>query len=73
MKALMPFDILKDKKGAEIIVSLKNEEAYKGKLKTFDVHLNLVLEDAVLIMDGKELEVGTLLIRGDNILTVRNL
>lgn len=73
MNPQKPFDILMNKRGEEIIVTLKNEEAYRGVLKAFDIHLNIVLEGAVLIVDGKELEVGTLLVRGDNILTIRNL
>lgn len=73
MQPLKPFDILKDKKGTQIIVSLKNDEAYRGSLKAFDVHLNLVLDEATLIAEGKELKVGNILIRGDNILTIRGL
>lgn len=73
METLKPFDILQDRKGQEVIVTLKNEEAYRGKLKSFDIHLNLVLFDSVLIVEGKEVEVGNLLIRGDNILTIRGL
>lgn len=73
MEALKPFDILKNKKGAEIIVSLKNDEAYRGILKAFDIHLNIVLDDAVLVVNKNELNIGKVLIRGDNILTVRNL
>lgn len=73
METLKPFDILQGRKGEEIIVTLKNEEAYVGKLKSFDIHLNLVLFESKLVAEGKEVEVGNLLIRGDNILTIRGL
>ena len=73
MEPLKPFDILKDKKGSEVIVTLKNEEAYKGILKSFDIHLNVILDSTTLILEGKEAEIGNILIRGDNILTIRGL
>ena len=73
MESLKPFDILRNKTGSEVIVSLKNDEAYRGVLDSFDIHLNLVLSETKLILESKELEVGKILIRGDNILTVRNL
>lgn len=73
MKLLKPFDILQERKGEEILVSLKNGEVYRGKLKSFDIHLNLVLFEATSIEDKKETEAGNLLIRGDTIVTIKNL
>lgn len=74
METLKPFDILQDRKGKEVVVSLKNNEAYKGLLKSFDIHLNTVLFEATFIdSSGKEASVGNVLIRGDNILTIRGL
>ena len=43
METVRPLDVLNRTKGKEVIVSLKNGEVYNGKLKAFDIHLNLVL------------------------------
>lgn len=74
METLKPFDILQDRKGKEIVLTLKNGETYKGLLKSFDIHLNTVLFEAAVVDEkGDEEEVGNVLIRGDNILTIRGL
>ncbi|PIN82468.1 MAG: ribonucleoprotein, partial [Nitrosopumilales archaeon CG11_big_fil_rev_8_21_14_0_20_33_24] len=36
----------------------------------FDIHMNLTLEDAEDISDGKTVKLGKILLRGDNILAV---
>jgi len=74
METVRPLDVLNRTKGKEVIVNLKNSETYKGKLKAFDIHLNLVLFETVQITsEGKEENVGDLLIRGDTIITIKNI
>lgn len=73
METVRPFDVLNRTKGNEIIVSLKNNEVYKGKLKAFDPHLNLVLFEAELISKESSESVGDMLIRGDAIVTVKHI
>jgi small nuclear ribonucleoprotein len=51
--------------GEIITVALKNGREYKGELKGFDEHMNLVLENAELLNAGRKLE--TVFIRGDTI------
>ena len=64
-----PFDALNNNKGKEITVELKNSEVYTGTLAAFDIHLNLTLANAKL--DSKE--VGNMIIRGDMVVTIKNL
>ncbi len=41
-----PLDALNSARDKRVIVELKNNRQYIGKLKSFDIHINLVLEDA---------------------------
>jgi small nuclear ribonucleoprotein len=63
-----PIDALDRAKGKKVFIRLKNGEEITGTLKALDLHLNLWIEDVEI--QGKETKkkVGTLLIRGDNIL-----
>ena len=70
-QAQRPFDVLKEQRGATVTVSLKNGETYQGTLHSFDIHLNLVLDEATVSVDGNEEHVGTVLVRGDAIVTVK--
>jgi small nuclear ribonucleoprotein len=70
-QAQRPFDVLKEQRGATVTVSLKNGEIYQGTLHSFDIHLNLVLNEATVTVDENETHVGTVLVRGDAIVTVQ--
>ena len=50
------------------MVSLKSGVEVVGILKAFDLHLNLWLEDTERRDDGKITKLGTVVVRGDNIL-----
>ena len=45
MEQPRPLDALNRAREKRIIVELKNNKAYIGKLKSFDIHVNIVLED----------------------------
>jgi len=49
---------------------MKNSTTIQGTLKQFDIHMNLTLDDAEYISDENPEKLGTILIRGDNILVV---
>jgi len=38
-----PLDALNNARDKRVIVELKNNRQYVGKLKSFDIHINLVL------------------------------
>jgi small nuclear ribonucleoprotein len=63
-----PLDALDQAKGKRIIIHLKNGEEIIGTLKAFDLHLNLWLENAERRNDSKTVKLGTVVVRGDNIL-----
>jgi len=53
-----------------VLIRLRNTKTIQGILKEFDIHMNLSLEDAEDISDEKPEKLGTILIRGDNIIAV---
>lgn len=57
--------------GKVVLVKLKGDKEVRGKLKSFDYHLNIVLEDAEEILkDGSSRKLGLIVIRGDNVILV---
>lgn len=66
-----PLDALNAAKGKKVIVELKNKSTYVGTLMAFDIHINLVLDDAEERFDGEvKRKLGRLLIRGDSVIIV---
>ncbi len=41
-----PLDALNKSRGKRVIVELKNNKQYIGTLQAFDIHINVVLDDA---------------------------
>ncbi len=63
--------LLEENLGSIVLVKLRGDIVVRGKLKSFDQHLNLVLEDAEEIKsDGSTRKLGTLVIRGDNVVLI---
>lgn len=63
--------ILIESIGSIVLVKLKGNREVRGKLKSFDQHLNIVLEDAEEIRENGSLrKLGTIVIRGDNVVLI---
>jgi small nuclear ribonucleoprotein len=57
--------------GSTVLVELKGNRCIRGKLYSFDQHMNLVLEEAEEITSENEARrLGTIVVRGDNIVLV---
>jgi len=66
-----PFDSLNEAKGKGIILELKNGKQLVGKLKSFDQHVNMVVDDCEEKVDGEtKRKLGTVFIRGDTIIFI---
>lgn len=63
-----PLDALNAARNKTVMVDLKNGYRYVGKLKAFDIHINVVLDDAEEHHNGEvKRKVGTVFVRGDTI------
>ncbi len=68
MDTARPLDALNAARNKRTIVELKNGKQYMGNLKAFDIHVNVVLEDAEERMNGElQRKLGVVFIRGDTI------
>jgi len=63
-----PLDALNKARHKRVLVELKNGRQYVGTLIAFDIHINIVLEEAEERVDGEVTrKLGTVFIRGDTI------
>jgi small nuclear ribonucleoprotein len=67
-----PFDFLNSSINKNVLVLMKGNIRVRGKLKAFDVHMNIVLEEAEKLNedDSVALKFGKVIIRGDTIILV---
>ncbi len=71
MELQRPFDLLDESKGKRVMVELKSGKQIVGTLVAFDMHINVVLEDADEMENGQTLrKLGNVFIRGDTIVFV---
>lgn len=63
--------VLGESIGSIVLVKLRGANEVRGRLKSYDQHLNLVLEDAEEVLgDGTTRKLGTIVIRGDTVLLI---
>lgn len=68
MENARPLDALNAARHKRVIVELKNNKQFIGNLKAFDIHVNIVLEEAEEHSDGElKRKLGVVFIRGDTI------
>ena len=54
-----------------VLVELKGSRTIRGKLYSYDQHMNLVLEDAEDVSNPENARnIGTIIVRGDNVVLV---
>ncbi|HEV8290032.1 MAG TPA: LSM domain-containing protein [Candidatus Norongarragalinales archaeon] len=66
-----PFDILNSALNSHVFIKLKGDVEVRGTLSSFDVHMNLVIENAEELKNGElKRKLGTVLLRGDTVVFV---
>lgn len=71
MEVSRPLDALNNARDKNVIVELKNNKQFIGKLKSFDIHINVVLDEAEERIEGEvKRKMGTVFIRGDTIILI---
>lgn len=68
-----PLDLLSKSLDQRVLIKLKGGRELRGKLRGFDQHMNLVLENAEEVIYGDEENIknlGTIIVRGDNVIII---
>ena len=66
-----PFDVLNNSLNNSVLIRLKGGVEVRGVMASYDVHMNIVLENAEQLEGGEvKRKLGTLLLRGDNIVFI---
>jgi len=70
--AKRPLTMLQKSTKKKVIVRLKNEVEYKGKMDNVDSYMNLIMTDAEEIHDNKVIaNYGRVIVRGNNVLFIK--
>lgn len=71
MEISKPFDLLNAAKDRRVMIELKNGRQFIGKMVSFDIHVNCVLEDAEEMSEGQiKRKIGKVFLRGDMIILI---
>ncbi|MEK6874304.1 MAG: LSM domain-containing protein [Nanoarchaeota archaeon] len=71
MDASRPLDALNAARNKKVIIETKNGKQFIGLLKAFDIHINIVLDDAEEREAGElKRKLGTIFMRGDTIVLI---
>ena len=66
-----PLDLLNNSKGQEDMVQLKSGTNFVGTLLAFDIHINLVLDNAKEMQENEmKRSLGLTFLRGDTIIFI---
>ena len=66
----LPLDVLEKSVNQRLILLLKDGRTLEGKLMGYDEYMNLVLEDTEETMNETRRRVGTVILRGNNVVSI---
>jgi len=67
----MTTQILEESLSKIVLVRLKGGKSLRGRLKGYDQHLNLVLEETEDTTNSEDLrKLGVIIVRGDNVILI---
>ena len=67
---VLPLDLLEKQLNSRLLVTLKDGRTMEGKLVGFDQYMNLVLEETDERKDQQTRRLGTVVLRGNNVLSM---
>jgi small nuclear ribonucleoprotein len=67
---VLPLSVLEKALNHEVALTLKDRRTLEGVLAGFDEHMNLVLTAATEHFEGKSRSVGTVVLRGNNVVSI---
>jgi small nuclear ribonucleoprotein len=71
MEQSRPLDALNKARNKKVMVELKGGKTYLGTLNAFDIHINVVLDNAEEHENGAvKRKLGTVFLRGDTIILI---
>jgi small nuclear ribonucleoprotein len=63
-----PFDLLNESVNNTVIIGMKGNYEFRGVMISYDIHMNVVLEKAELMVNGEVKKgMGKIFIRGDSV------
>jgi len=70
VKMVMPHSVLEKSLNKRISILLKDGRLMEGNLKGFDDYMNMVLEGTEEDVEGAHRKIGTVILRGNNIVSI---
>lgn len=70
MAADMAIRVLDESIGKVVLIKLKGGRMVRGVLQGFDQHMNLLLVDSEEIVENSTNPLGTIVVRGDNVVMI---
>ena len=70
LSADMAIKVLDESIGKIVLIKLKGNRMVRGILQGFDQHMNLLLENSEDLTDGSTNTLGTIIVRGDNVVMI---
>ena len=71
MSVDMAVKVLDESIDKVVLIKLKGGKTIRGNLRGFDQHMNLLLESSEEIpSDGEAKSIGTIVVRGDNVVMI---
>lgn len=69
----LPLEVLEKSTNGRLSLRLKDGRVLEGKLSGHDEYMNLVLEDVEEIKNDNKRRVGTIILRGNNVVSISRL
>ena len=70
MPMALPLDVLEKSLNQKLSLLLKDGRVVEGKLSGYDEYMNMVLDDVEEIQEDNKRRLGTIILRGNNVVSI---